>query len=378
MIQYRIFISYSHDDHQWVNDLVAILQKKTWIIPVLDRDFAPGRGFHDQIKRYIAHAHIFMPIITEASSQRGWVHQEIGYAMALNIPVLPVAIGKEPGEMLYGLQAIMLKPENIGNEWENALDKRLAEKEIGSLLKRNEHEMLPLYERAEFQEDRTMMMVQYATAVRQLDRYGMVRQKGALSSFHIPDRPISDPIWELRYQEKYDDLHTCAPKHEKKRPRQFLYKWLLQERLLLQEHAFEEGCRLIIDPTIKLSMYSNEAMISRLDVLQKFIASFPKDKSLEIVLDSNMEKKYNLTIIGDWFVAEAVNAAPKGGYIQTIFTRHAPTIQKYIDDFNREFDALFEEQNQPDSRNYAVNKIRERKKEFEELIAQKKQEIQSA
>jgi len=71
-----------------------------------DKTFSYGHGFHEQIKRFIAHAHIFLPVITEASSRRGVVHQEIGYAMALNVPVLPVTVGIIPGEMLQPLHVV--------------------------------------------------------------------------------------------------------------------------------------------------------------------------------------------------------------------------------------------------------------------------------
>lgn len=370
MKQYRIFISYSHDDHEQVDEIVRILQANAWIKPILDKDFAPGRGFHEQIKEYIAHAHIFMPIITEASSH--WVHQEIGYAMALNITVLPVAIGTEPGEMLYGLHAIVLKKDNKSPEWENALSRRLTDKEISSLLRRNEHEILPLYECAEFQEDRTMMMVRYATLVRQLDSYGIVRQKGALSSFHIPDKPINDPAWELRYQESGDLAVKSSKKPLRRRSKPFLCKWQLRERLILQEHAFEEGCRLIIDPTIKLSNYSNQAMISRLKFLLGFINSFPKNKELSIAIDTKMESKHNLTIVGDWFAAEAVSVSPKGGYIQTIFTRHAPAVQEYIENFDMEFKSLVERDNNGASRDVAATIIEGRIQELTALIDLKK------
>lgn len=60
---YRIFISYSHDDTD-IADKVVELLKINGLDPMLDKGFAMGSGFHDQIKNYIAHAHVFMPIIT--------------------------------------------------------------------------------------------------------------------------------------------------------------------------------------------------------------------------------------------------------------------------------------------------------------------------
>ena len=42
------------------------------------------------------------------SKKRAWVHEEIGFAMALNIPVLPLSIGTIPGEMISQYHCINL------------------------------------------------------------------------------------------------------------------------------------------------------------------------------------------------------------------------------------------------------------------------------
>jgi TIR domain len=108
MTGYRVFISYSHDETKLAQRIAAYLHGNG-MLSLWDKDIAPGSGFHDEIKKFINYSHVFLPIITESSSARGWVHQEIGYAMALNIPVLPVTVGRPPGEMLSGLQAIRLE-----------------------------------------------------------------------------------------------------------------------------------------------------------------------------------------------------------------------------------------------------------------------------
>jgi hypothetical protein len=112
MGNYRVFISYSHEDRQMVEKVVQVL-KQNGLTVLWDENFAFGHGFHEQIKNFISHAHVFMPIITRTSSQRGWVHQEIGYAMALNVPVLPVTKDQLPGEMLQQLHAVSLSDDLV-------------------------------------------------------------------------------------------------------------------------------------------------------------------------------------------------------------------------------------------------------------------------
>ena len=47
-----------------------------------------------KIQTEIAHAHVFVPILTAHSHKAGWVHQEIGYALALvGVVVANVATG---------------------------------------------------------------------------------------------------------------------------------------------------------------------------------------------------------------------------------------------------------------------------------------------
>lgn len=87
-----MFISYSHQDRKLVEQVEQVL-RENGLDTLWDENFEFGHGFPEQIKNFIAHAHVFMPIITAA---RPWVHQEIGYAMALNVPLLPVCKGELP------------------------------------------------------------------------------------------------------------------------------------------------------------------------------------------------------------------------------------------------------------------------------------------
>lgn len=172
MEKYRVFISYSRKDRKLVEELVELLEE-IGLCPMWDRNFAYGSGFHDQIKQSITHAHVFLPLITKESSQRGWVHQEIGYAMANNIPVLPIAKGVLPGEMIQDLHAIQLQ-----QSLEEIRDV-LTPETFRDLLKKHSDTGFTLYQCAELAEDRTAMMTSYAESVVALGAYGYVRQKGA-------------------------------------------------------------------------------------------------------------------------------------------------------------------------------------------------------
>lgn len=339
----RVFISYSHDDKESVKSIVNILEENG-LTPLWDQSFAFGHGFPEQIKNFIAHAHVFMPIISTASSKRGWVQQEIGYAMALNIPVLPVAIDRMPGEMLQELHAMQLS-EKIDHR-----KKQLAFGIFDRLVVRAQRNTQPLFECAEHHEERTAMMVEYASKILELGQgyYGHVRQKGALSSFHIPDKHIGHPIWQQR--------HGVQPVSE------FLCKLLREERRVLVKHAKEEGYSITIDPYLSFKKYGPLAKKVRLETLIDFLDkdTTPKEK-VKVAINQGMPTGINLTIVGDWFAAESISATIGKGYQQTIFTRNAPSVRNRRDQFDKEMEDLFEAQQiKPiESRDEAIKTLKE-------------------
>jgi len=319
--QYRVFISYSREDSDLVDQIVKVLQQNN-LYPMHDKGFGPGEGFPDQIKNYIAHSHVFMPVITKESGKRGWVHQEIGYAMALNIPILPISYGEDPGQMIRDFQAFAWDDSPKGLEKNKD---RLSYQVIESIIRRAQSNSPPLFACAELQEDRTKLIVDYARKVIDLNSYGHVRQKGALSSFHIPDKPVTHPVWKERYGSFEISEYRCRLQRD--------------ERIVLEEHARAKGCSIIIDPYLTYGTYGAPAKKSRIKELLIFLESMPADK-VTVAIHKDMPKAHNIILVGNWFAAESVSAAIGKGYQQTIFTRHAPTIQSKVELFDREFEEI--------------------------------------
>ena len=110
MYPYRVFISYAHANRELVERLVEALNQ-AGVAPLWDNDLIPGTGFSEQIQSFIRNSHLFMPFITEASAERPWLHQEIGFATALGKPVLPVTLGSPPLGIISGIQAVQLRED---------------------------------------------------------------------------------------------------------------------------------------------------------------------------------------------------------------------------------------------------------------------------
>lgn len=360
----RVFISYSHTDENLVESLEQILRDNN-LSPMRDRHFAFGIGFQNQIRRFIEHAHVFMPVVTEQSNQRGWVQQEIGYAMAQNIPVLPIAVGMAPGEWIQSLHAVKLdKPTNNDNtEFDlSVLNGILTRRRIEHLVRAYRDESYATYACARLQEDRARMLAAYCDGVEniqmafpsefqdesaannldisEIPHNSFVRQSGALTSFHIPDRPISDLAWAKRYGNDRKGENHCRLQRE--------------ERRALERHAKLYGCRLIIEPRIKFSNNETKHKImwrARIESLLDFLEKTDAGKKTEIVIgetphespeDSkdqadSVVKTENITIVGNWFFAIAITAKKGRGYNQTIFTRHAPSMHVHIEQFDEQF-----------------------------------------
>src|SRR4051812_10661083 len=118
MNHYRAFISYSHGNEKEFRAVLRTLERRglhVWS----DRELTAGAGFTEQIRLRITHSHLFVPILTPESHKRGWVHQEIGFAVAMRVPVVPICIGRLPDGMIQMNQAVVLR--NLADDLDTKL-----------------------------------------------------------------------------------------------------------------------------------------------------------------------------------------------------------------------------------------------------------------
>ncbi len=115
----------------------------------------------------------------------------------------------------------------------------------------------PLFECAHLPEERARMMADYCNKVSSINKSGTVRQKGGLSSFHIPSACILKQVWTDRYfPENRSDYHKRLQRNE---------------RLALQQHADHKGSRLIINPAYALQGRSSVSARTRLQNMIDFL-----------------------------------------------------------------------------------------------------------
>lgn len=321
--KFRVFVSYSHDDRSTIEKLVAILEQMG-LHPLWDKNISPGNRFTDEIAELISRSHLFMPILTPNSVQSHWVHQETGFAIALNIPVLPIGIGNVPAGMMADLQAITTQ-KNLSD-----LSEKLSQIDFEQLILPKPTIPIGTIQIAETFEERLENTVKYANWVLDRNEYGLVRVQARFSVFAVPNLPISDPIWDQR--------EGAVKRGTRVRELQ------LQGRQLLERHARVANCRMIINPVLGTAKEQGDyAFEARLSTLLGFLKSMPPEK-IEIVISSQTHPG-TLTIVGDHFLSES-RAFLLSGYVHTAFNSHPPTVFQRI----RRFDQLFYEikaQNHP-------------------------------
>jgi hypothetical protein len=236
--------------------------------------------------------------------------------MGVGVPILPIVIGRlVPVALIQQLHAIRIdhEPAELRGVLTDAVIS--ARVEDAANAGQGSVEVVDLPER------RAQAIVAHARDAQRRGG-GRVRQIGAITSFGLPDVPPPDPIWWQR--------------DEPIQRSRFLYEQLHQERRVLGELAARDGCSLIIDPAAggheRLSAAARRIRLETLWTFLKDDRSFP---DVQVAVRPRSDPG-NLLIVGDWTSARSI-APAAGGYRQTLFTWHAPTVLAQIREFDLQF-----------------------------------------
>ncbi|SRR5216684_1742937 len=312
---YRVFVSYAEEDRPDAARIVSRLRDLE-LQPVWDQDNRGGRSFVELTKKRVAHSHLFLHLLTRHSVKSMWVNHEVGFAVAHNVPVLPLSLGPMPDGMAGAIHA------EVGKQMDDLLP-RLTRKLINDLLKGGPG--IGVYEVADHTDNRTAAIIGHCEDLTNLavPQHQRLRHRAAFGSFSLPADP-DDPIWVRRYDGE--------PWRANLEPRK---EALSRERQLLEQHVRQFGCDLILYPSIPT--ITRVAIAARIEILQAFLADMHEASADVRVIFDESALGGNVLIVGDWFCAES--ATPKAdGYRHTTITSHAPTILDRIVRFERMFD----------------------------------------
>ncbi len=106
----NIFLSYVSEDKKLVGDLKRKLEEEYHFkVFVAHDDITPSTQFDDSILETLRNVQLFIPVLTKQFHKSCFTNQEIGFALALKITILPLKIECNPEGFIKNYQALELK-----------------------------------------------------------------------------------------------------------------------------------------------------------------------------------------------------------------------------------------------------------------------------
>jgi hypothetical protein len=99
--EYDIFLSYHRKDDEWVRRLVDALSKQgvdVWY----DEKIKPGESWREKIEEGLRQSRYVGFIITPETARSNWLALELGAALALKKPLIPIVAEDTPLEDIPG------------------------------------------------------------------------------------------------------------------------------------------------------------------------------------------------------------------------------------------------------------------------------------
>lgn len=309
----RVFFSYSHEDKDLASSLVEALREHGLDVH-WDVDLPVGQHFVKSIVEGIEHAHLLIPLVTENSNGQAWVHEEIGYGTALEIPVLPIAVGQDPSALAADIQAVKVDADLSGFE------AQLQKANLRSIVLERAGGRMRV-ELATYPEQRTELMTRKAKELWNRGTPVLLRKRSAQSCFGIPDRPPWD-----------DEAWTgyAGDKELSELRRQMLRN----ERRAMEKHAREAGCKLLLHGGFAERSLLPAQWAYRVKTLIASLERLPAGKVQVAFLDTQPSGTY--TLLGNWYAAESLAHYPDG-FRGTMVTAHGPTVLQKVEEYDRAF-----------------------------------------
>jgi hypothetical protein len=313
----RAFVIYNHIDHEAAQRLADWIKKRGWLADSYENAY-PGTVIKPELLSRMESSQIVIALWPNDPEHRTWVSQEIGYVLALNIPLLTITSNGPPGGLITDINALQ-----VSNGWSN-LEERLdnvAWKELIDSPNRDLNRVVATLVRSGL--DRVKLLIRYGEDAQRLERRGPLRQSGSFSSMCIPNKPPYDAIW----RDYAGTVHPDADYHELKR----------MERQVLERQARKAGCKLILD--VRATHENSIGRRTRLKVLAEFLESPLNDETIQAITRTRLQES-SLTIFGESWVSESFLRSHDGYYRDAIFTWHPVIVKHRIAEFDEMFSYL--------------------------------------
>lgn len=112
------FLSHSHKDHPIAIEIASILGMFGFSGFLAHRDIESGTEWREEIIQKLREATLLIAVVSPNFAESEWTDQEVGFALARPIPVLPVNAGMAPYGFLGHIQGVRWGEEaREGRTW---------------------------------------------------------------------------------------------------------------------------------------------------------------------------------------------------------------------------------------------------------------------
>jgi hypothetical protein len=129
----KVFISHSNKDMDIVKKLESKLKQEKFEVFIAEEIEQPGKPLSEKIKELIRKSNHVVVLYTKNAEESKWVHEEIGYALGVYKPLIPIVEkGVLLDAMLKGLEYVPFEKENPDKAITSAIGylKKLHEKKL--------------------------------------------------------------------------------------------------------------------------------------------------------------------------------------------------------------------------------------------------------
>lgn len=113
MADEQVFVSHAPPDLDLVQELFSTVQNLYIDVHIALEEIEPGRSRQD-LEGRLANSDLLVVVLTDEGAANNWVNQEIGYAVAKGIPILPLYTEDvEPEGYLQRHERVDLDPDEM-------------------------------------------------------------------------------------------------------------------------------------------------------------------------------------------------------------------------------------------------------------------------
>lgn len=305
----NVFISYSRSD-QAIAHLLSYILRTAGIRCYVDRWVRTGHSFNEEIKEMIKKADLVLVLLTNSSQSSAWVNQEIGFAIAHDKHIWPLALEEnlEPTGMIATTESYCLL------DWSNPFE---TIENLVKALRMDGHETgreffgVGIDHVLTGKIERTKFLIQRLHGFLDEDnRHITIYHQAAFTIFSASDSTMY-PV---------PGIHS----------REYI-KLLLEERKALDALVSRPNTtfKLVVWPA---RPYPGQHMAVRYETLLAWLRSKEHDPTIEFVCGQFQGPRNRLIVIDD-FVLEGYKVSETPGYEMSVVRYQPARIQEAAQEF---------------------------------------------